>query len=120
MCRRRCQIRRSCRRTNQITFMNNNQTKPLVFCAEINSLYFKGLWLVAFAFVFVAQVQASPTAFGAFPNNSTHSSAAVAQAIANVPTNVGTIYDASGQTNDIQIWNFNTLLYTGSTTSPPP
>jgi hypothetical protein len=94
--------------------MNNNQTKPLLFCAKINAPHFKGLWLAAFAFVFVAQVQASPTAFGAFPNNSTHSSAAVAQAIANVPTNVGTIYDASGQTNDIQIWNFNTLLYTGS------
>jgi len=40
-------------------------------------------------------------------------SAAVSQAIANVSANVGVVYDANGQTNDIQIWNYGTLLYTG-------
>ena len=56
---------------------------------------------------------ASPVAFQAFPNNSTHSSVAVAQAIANVATNVGVVYDPIGQTNDIQIYNFSALVYTG-------
>src|ERR1035438_6183704 len=56
---------------------------------------------------------ASPVAFQAFPNNSTHSSVAVAQAIANVPTNGGVVYDPIGQTNDIQIYNFSALVYTG-------
>jgi hypothetical protein len=65
-------------------------------------------------FACLANLHASPIAFGSFPNNSTHSSASVAQAIANVPANVGVVYDVNGQTNDIQIWNFNTLLYTGS------
>lgn len=56
---------------------------------------------------------AAPTAFGVFPNNSTHSNASVAAAIANVPTNVGVVYDALGQTNSIQVYNFGTLVYTG-------
>jgi hypothetical protein len=30
-----------------------------------------------------------------------------------VPTNVGVVFDANGQTNDIQIWNFNTGIFTG-------
>jgi hypothetical protein len=52
--------------------------------------------------------------FVAFPNNSTHSNASVMAAIANVPTNVGVVYDANGQTNDIQIWNYNVGVYTGA------
>jgi hypothetical protein len=56
---------------------------------------------------------AAPTSFGVFPNNSTHSNASVAAAIANVPTNAGVVYDAIGQTNSIQVYNFNVLSYTG-------
>jgi len=64
-------------------------------------------------FVFAGSAQASPTAFGAFRNNGTESSAAVSQAISNVPMNVGIVYDALGQTNTIQVYNFGTLLFTG-------
>jgi hypothetical protein len=53
------------------------------------------------------------TAFGSFPNNSTHSSASVMAAIANVPTNAGVVYDPIGQTNYLQVYNFGTLEYTG-------
>ena len=56
---------------------------------------------------------AATYSFVAFPNNSTHTAAVVAAAIANVPTNVGVVFDANGQTNDIQIWNFNTGVFTG-------
>jgi len=31
-----------------------------------------------------------------------------------VPTNVGVVFDANGQTNDIQIWNYGTGVYTGA------
>ena len=48
-----------------------------------------------------------------FPNNATHSNAAVASAIANVTTNAGVVYDPIGQTNGIQVFNFGTLEYTG-------
>ncbi len=34
-------------------------------------------------------------------------------AIANVPTNVGVVYDPIGQTNYLQVWNYGTLVYTG-------
>jgi len=51
--------------------------------------------------------------FGSFPNNSTHSSAAVAAAIANVPLTAGTVFDRSGNSNDIEVLNFGTLVYTG-------
>jgi hypothetical protein len=62
----------------------------------------------------IASTQAQTTNnFVAFPNNSTHSNASVMAAIANVPTTIGVVFDANGQTNDIQIWNFNTLVYTG-------
>jgi hypothetical protein len=44
------------------------------------------------AAILVAPAYATPVAFQPFPNNSTHSSAAVAQAIANVPTNAGVVY----------------------------
>ena len=63
--------------------------------------------------ILIAPACASPVAFQAFPNNSTHSSAAVAQAIANVPASAGVVYDAIGQTNHIQVYNFSTLVYTG-------
>ena len=64
-------------------------------------------------FAFAANVPAAATAFVAFPNNSTHSNAAVALAISNVPTNAGVVYDALGQTNHIQVYNFGSLVYTG-------
>ncbi len=51
--------------------------------------------------------------FGSFPNNSTHSSAAVAAAIANVPLTAGTVFDRSGNSNDIEVLNFGVLAYTG-------
>src|SRR5579859_4827286 len=74
-------------------------------------------WLIAVAIVLggalAPSVHASPTAFGAFRNDSTHNSGSVAAAIANVPTNVGVVYDASCQTNDIQVVNFGTTVYTG-------
>jgi len=74
-------------------------------------------WAVLLALVstavFVASVHAAPTTFGAFPNNSTHSNASVAAAIANVPTNAGVVFDPVGQTNDIQVYNFSVLVYTG-------
>jgi hypothetical protein len=44
------------------------------------------------AAILIAPAYATPVAFQPFPNNSTHSSAAVAQAIANVPTNAGVVY----------------------------
>lgn len=53
------------------------------------------------------------TSFGSFPNNSTHSNAFVMAAIANVPTNVGMVYDPIGQTNYLQVYNFDSLVYTG-------
>ena len=54
------------------------------------------------------------TTFGAFRNNATQSSAAVAAAIANVPITVGTVYDANGLSNDIAIYNFGTFVYQGA------
>jgi hypothetical protein len=70
---------------------------------------------LALAFTLVAASTEAVTTnnFVGFPNNSTHSNASVMAAIANVPTNVGVVYDANGQTNDIQIWNYGTLVYTG-------
>jgi hypothetical protein len=68
---------------------------------------------VAFA-LGVASSKAQTYSFVSFPNNSTHTAAVVAAAIANVPTNVGVVYDANGQTNDIQIWNYGTGVYTGA------
>jgi hypothetical protein len=62
----------------------------------------------------VASSNAQTYSFVSFPNNSTHTAAVVAAAIANVPTNVGVVYDANGQTNDIQIWNYNVGVYTGA------
>ena len=72
-----------------------------------------GLLALVSTLAFVAPAQAAPTAFGAFPNNSTHSNASVLAAIANVPTNAGVVFDPVGQTNDIQVYNFNALVYTG-------
>ncbi len=62
----------------------------------------------------VASSNAQTFSFVAFPNNSTHTAAVVAAAIANVPTNAGVVYDANGQTNDIQIWNYDVGVYTGA------
>src|ERR1700728_3707604 len=52
--------------------------------------------------------------FESFPDNATHSAAAVAEAIANVPADAGLVYDADGQSDDIQIWNYGTNVYTGT------
>jgi hypothetical protein len=68
---------------------------------------------VAFALGAVSG-SAATDPFVPFPNNSTHTAAVVAAAIANVPTNVGVVFDANGQTNDIQIWNFGAAVYTGA------
>ena len=57
--------------------------------------------------------RADTVSFAAFPNNSTHSSSAVAAAIANVPSNAGTVYDALGGTDDIEIDNYGTKVYSG-------
>ena len=72
-----------------------------------------GLLALVSTVAFVTPVHAAPTAFGAFPNDATHSNASVAAAIANVPTNTGVVYDALSQTNAVQVYNFNKLVYTG-------
>ncbi len=73
-----------------------------------------GMLALASTVAFAVPTGATPVNFGTFPNNSTHSNASVAQAIANVPTNAGVVYDPVGQTNDIQVYNFSALAYTGS------
>jgi len=74
-------------------------------------------WAALLAFVSVVLLasgtRAATVAFGSFPNNSTHSSTSVMAAIANVPTNAGVVYDPIGQTNYLQVYNFNTLVYAG-------
>lgn len=81
---------------------------------RLSALYrWMGVLAVVLMLAHAASTHASPVVFQAFPNNSTHSAAAVAQAIGNVPTNVGVVYDPIGQTNDIQIYNFSALVYTG-------
>lgn len=74
------------------------------------------LWLVIAAATLVTTLAsyANTYSFVSFPSNATHDAAAVAAAIANVPTNVGVVYDANGQTNDIQIWNYGSGIYTGA------
>jgi len=62
----------------------------------------------------VTAIHAQTYSFVSFPNNSTHSNASVMAAITNVPMSVGVVYDANGQTNDIQIWNYGTGVYTGA------
>ena len=52
--------------------------------------------------------------FQPFPNDGTHNSAAIAAAIAKVPLGAGVVYDPLGQSNDIQVWNFSTQVYTGA------
>jgi len=70
--------------------------------------------IVAMFALGVASSKAQTYSFVSFPNNSMHTAAVVAAAIANVPTNVGAVYDANGQTNDIQIWNYGDGVYTGA------
>ena len=72
-----------------------------------------GMLAMVSAVGLISSSHAAPVHFGAFPNNATHSNAAVAAAISNVTTNAGVVYDPIGQTNDVQIYNFNTLVYTG-------
>ena len=65
------------------------------------------------AVLLATTAHATIVSFGSFPNNSTHSNVVVAAAIANVPTNVGVVYDPIGQTNYLQVYNFGALSYTG-------
>jgi hypothetical protein len=58
-------------------------------------------------------VAARAESFAPFPTNSNHSQAAVLAAIANVPPGAGVVHDALGNTQNIQIWNYDTLVYTG-------
>jgi hypothetical protein len=71
------------------------------------------VWLIILAAAFATTTRGATVAFGSFPNNSTHSNVVVMAAIANVPTNVGVVYDPIGQTNYLQVFNFGTLSYTG-------
>src|ERR1700736_1204017 len=74
-------------------------------------------WVVVLAVVatlsLTGQGRADDSYFRIFPDNATHSSDAVATAIANVPLDAGVVYDADGNTDTIQIWNFTTLVYVG-------
>jgi hypothetical protein len=65
------------------------------------------------AVVLTLTARAATVSFGSFPNNSTHSNASVMAAIANVPTNVGVVYDPIGQTNYLQVFNFGALVFSG-------
>src|SRR5262249_28219078 len=51
--------------------------------------------------------------FQPFPTDATNDRAAILAAIANVPAGAGVVYDGSGRTDDIEIWNFGTLVYRG-------
>jgi hypothetical protein len=68
---------------------------------------------IVLAGALAAPARAAPVAFGDFPGSASHSSYSVAAAIANVPTNAGVVYDAIGQTNSIQVYNFGRLVYSG-------
>jgi ribonuclease len=83
------------------------------FAGEKNRCGLKGVLVVALVLL-ASAVHAAIVSFGSFPNNSTHSSASVMTAIANVPANSGVVYDPIGQTNYLQVYNFGTLVYTGS------
>jgi hypothetical protein len=72
-----------------------------------------GALAILSAVMLPALAHATIESFGSFPNNSTHRNASVMAAIANVPTNVGVVYDPIGQTNYLQVYNFGTLSYTG-------
>jgi hypothetical protein len=83
-----------------------------VFAVEASRRVWMGALAMLSALLLAAKARAQ-TAFGSFPNNSTHSNASVMAAIANVPTNAGVVYDPIGQTNYLQVYNFGTLVYTG-------
>jgi hypothetical protein len=65
------------------------------------------------ALLLAAPAHAAPMALGSFPDSASPSSYSVGAAIANVPTNAGVVYDAIGQTNYIQVYNFGQLVYSG-------
>jgi len=71
------------------------------------------IWLIFLATGLAGKAFGQSIAFQSFPNNATHSAAAVAEAIANVPADAGLVYDADGQTDDIQIWNYGVNVYNG-------
>ncbi len=80
---------------------------------RMNARHCVGVLALVSAVAFVAPARATPTSFGAFPNNSTHSNASVAAAIANVPTNAGhRIRPRRPDEVDIQVYNFSVLVYT--------
>jgi hypothetical protein len=68
---------------------------------------------IAAAGILVARSHAAPMPLAGFPDSANPSSYSVAAAIANVPTNAGIVYDAIGQTNSIQVYNFGQLVYSG-------
>jgi hypothetical protein len=84
-----------------------------VFAAEGSWVEWRWVLGIVSAVVLTTTARAATVDFGSFPNNSSHSNASVMAAIANVPTNVGVVYDPIGQTNELQVWNFGTLVFTG-------
>ncbi len=57
---------------------------------------------------------AAGASFVPFVTDSTHMQAAVLSAALNIPASAGTVRDATGNANDIQIVNFGTVVYTGA------
>jgi hypothetical protein len=69
--------------------------------------------LLAFVAGLACQGRAWAEPFLSFPDDGTHDRAAILAAIANVPADAGVVYDQFGNTQTIQIWNFDQLVYTG-------
>jgi hypothetical protein len=65
------------------------------------------------ACVLAGPCHAAPMPLAGFPDSANPSSYSVAAAIANVPTNAGVVYDATGQTNSVRVYNFGQLVYGG-------
>jgi hypothetical protein len=108
-------------RSDDFALLGGGKAKGLAGTMRIHNLLARertrhrwaGVLGIMSAVVFTAPAPAAIVDFGSFPNNSTHSNASVAAAIANVPTNAGVVYDPIGQTNYIQVYNFGTLVYSG-------
>jgi hypothetical protein len=65
---------------------------------------------IALAVLSARSTQATVYSFGTF---AAHNPGSVTAAMSHVPTNVGTVYDANGNTNTIKVVNFGTTVYTG-------
>jgi hypothetical protein len=68
---------------------------------------------ILWAGVLAGSALAAHMPLGSFPDSARQNTYSVAAAIANVPTNAGVVYDAFGQTNNTQVYNFGQLVYTG-------